>query len=381
MRKKKTSSPGLAQAQEIYHHRDRRARELKAKGEKLIGYLCCYPPLEILAAADLVPYRLLGSMTEPITEADAYLETDVCPYVRSCFDLAVKGKYDFLTGVVIPHTCEPVEALWHIWDYHLHPPYCHYINVPHQVRPPSFQFFRQELDTFRRSLDQFTGNSITDQRLAETIDLYNQHRALLRELYRLRKQEQPLISGTEIAETIIATLSIPVTEGNELLRNIIPEVKQRGGLTPKGSARLLIYGGELDDVALIQMVEECGANVVTDDLCIGTRYFWHDVEKSGDLLTGLAVRYLDKIPCPRTHRMEKPRERYKYLLDLAREFKVNGVIFYMLKYCDSSGFDIPDLRDTLRAEGIPSLYLEHDYSLATLMPLKTRIQAFVEMIS
>lgn len=381
MSAKKSAHRGLAQAKELYQQRDRRVRELKAQGKKIIGYLCCYPPLEILAAADLVPYRLMGSMTEPITEADAYLETDICPYVRSCFDLAVKGKYDFLEGVVIPHTCEPIEFLWHIWDYHLHPRYCHYINVPHMARPASHQFFQQELGAFRRSVEQFTANAISDQRLAEVRDLYNHHRALMRELYSLRKQEPPLLSGTEVAETIIATLSIPVREGNKLLRDIIQEVTGRYGAVQRASARLLIYGGEMDDVALIQMVEECGAQVVTDDLCIGTRYFWHDVEKTSDPWEGLAVRYLDKIPCPRTHRMEKPRERYKYILDLVREFRVNGVVFYILKYCDSFGFDIPDLRDSLRAEGIPSLYIEHDYNMATLMPLKTRVQAFVEMIS
>lgn len=381
MVREKAENKGLARAKEVYQSREKRVKELKAQGKKIIGYLCCYPPLEILEAADLVPYRIMGSMVEPITEADAYVETDICPYIRSCFDLAIKGKFDFLDGVIMPHSCEPVEAIYHVWEYYLHPSYCHYLNVPHLSRPASWEFFRGELNGFKKSVERFLGSPIPDYRLSQEIDFYNENRALLRELYHLRKLDPPLLSGREMTQILIATLSLPVKESNELLREALQEVPERRNCPHSKGARLLIYGSELDDIAFVELVEECGANVVIDDLCIGTRYFWHDVEKTPDPLAGLAVRYLDKIPCPRTHRMEKPRERYKYILDFARDFKVNGVIFYTLKYCDSLGFDLPDLRDCLKEIGLPVLYIEHDYNLATMMPLKTRVQAFVEMLT
>ncbi len=83
-----------------------RAKELKKEGKKLIGYICSLVPLEIITAAGCIPFRVRGDIQEPITKGDTLLETIVCPYYRSCFDLSVKQKYDFLSGMVIPHGCD-----------------------------------------------------------------------------------------------------------------------------------------------------------------------------------------------------------------------------------------------------------------------------------
>ncbi|MBP1696921.1 MAG: 3-hydroxyacyl-ACP dehydratase, partial [Deltaproteobacteria bacterium] len=82
-----------------------RARELKNEGKKVIGYVCSFVPLEVISASGAIPFRVRGNVHEPITKGDALLETIVCPYYRSIFDLSVKGKYDFLSGLVIPHGC------------------------------------------------------------------------------------------------------------------------------------------------------------------------------------------------------------------------------------------------------------------------------------
>ncbi len=107
-------SQGLTRVREIYYDRARRVKELKAEGKKVMGYLCIYPVLEMMTALDLVPYRILGDMREPITRADACLPTVACPFLRSCLDLGLKGKYDFLDGVVMAHICDVGEKTAHI---------------------------------------------------------------------------------------------------------------------------------------------------------------------------------------------------------------------------------------------------------------------------
>ncbi len=52
----------LARAQEIYNYRSRQAREIKQAGRKVLGYFCCYPPLEIMSALDSSPMRILGDI-------------------------------------------------------------------------------------------------------------------------------------------------------------------------------------------------------------------------------------------------------------------------------------------------------------------------------
>jgi benzoyl-CoA reductase/2-hydroxyglutaryl-CoA dehydratase subunit BcrC/BadD/HgdB len=100
------TNKGLARASEIYRDRSSRAKELRAGGKKIMGYPCLYPPIELLTAFDLIPYRMFGDMKEPITKADSYLPTVVCPFLRSLLVLGIKGQHSFLDGVVMAHTCD-----------------------------------------------------------------------------------------------------------------------------------------------------------------------------------------------------------------------------------------------------------------------------------
>lgn len=380
------NSRGLTRAKEIYRNRDRRVRELKDQGKKIVGYVCCYPTLELMTAAGCVPYRVMGKATEPITEADTYLETILCGFIRSCFDTGIKGQLDFLDGLVSPHSCDTVEKVFDIWRYYLKPPYSFFLDVPHMTHPASYIFFAAQLHSFQKSLEGLSGAKITPQGLREAIRLHNHHRALMRELYGLRKEDPPLLTGTEMTEVIIAAMSLPVEESSALLTEVIREVKQRQEPPPRRKARLLIWGGPMDNTALVQLIEQSGANVVMDDTCIGSRHYWADVESDPEPLEALTRRYLDKIVCPRTYR-DSPgnhqadiENRFGYLRDFARDFKVNGAILQVIRFCDIHEYDAPDVRDYLKECGLPVLFIEHDYSAAALAPLATRIQAFLEMI-
>lgn len=371
---------------ELYQNRSGRAKELREQGEKVIGYFCAYAPLEMMTAAGFLPYRITGDVKEPITQADAYLETIMCPFIRSCFDIAMKGRYDFLDGLVVPHTCDTVQRIYDIWKYYRKPSYAHFVNVPHMVYPHSYKFFRAEMGTFKKSIEKFSGSEISEQHLRQAIELHNENRALLRQLCRLRKQEPPLLSGSEMTEIILTGMSIPVEEDNELLSSVIEEVTHRQERLERKAGRVLLYGAEVDDTTFIELIEDSGANVVMDDTCIGTRHYWHDVEITPDPLNGLTTRYLEKIRCPRTYRetlgshQADLENRFSYLKDYAAEFNVNGVVCYIIRFCDTHEFDVPDVRDYLQEAGLPVLHIEEDYNMAAPGRLQTRMQAFMEIM-
>jgi bzd-type benzoyl-CoA reductase N subunit len=387
-----SESKGLTRVREIYQDRASRAKELKKEGKKVTGYLCIYPPLEILTAFDLVPYRILGNIREPITKADACLPTVVCPYIRSCLDLGLKGKYDFLDGVVMSHVCDVGEKSAHIWDIYLNPPYFYFIDTPHTTHKAAVTQHKELFKGFAKSLESFTGKKLTPEMLKEAIKTHNKQRALVRELYDLRKSSPPLISGTETLQVIIALMSLPVEEGNELLKQVINEVKERKDGPQKKRARLLIWGTIIDDIALVNMIENAGANVVMDDTCVGSRAYSSDVELTDDPLDGLAYHYLVELKCPRTFKeavfgetrknyMADLESRFGYVRDYAKEWNAKGVILQSVRYCDTHGYEVPGLKDYLDNIGLPSTYLEHDYTEAALAPLRTRTQAFLEVIS
>ena len=130
------------------------------------------------------------------------------------------------------------------------------------------------------TLEEFSGKKLDEGKLRDAIKLYNRRRALLRELYELRKSDPPLVSGTEITKVLVAGMGIPAAEHIELVQAFIAEVKNRPAPKADGLPRIFIWGNEIDDIAFIRLVEECGAHVVMDDLCTGTRFFWDDVPET-----------------------------------------------------------------------------------------------------
>ena len=370
----------------IYSQRSRRARELKAEGNRIIGYFCSYTPVEILTAAGLVPFRITGEATGSYPEADSCVEGILCPYVRSCFDMALRREYDFLDGFVVPHACDNIQKIYDIWRSVIRPPYAHFVNVPHTITGSSLKFFKEELKTFVRSLEKAFDVEIPPEQIRSAIQLHNENRRLVRNLYELRKPQPPFVKGSEVLKTLVASMSLPVQEANILLKDVIEQLRHRKEMPEKKPARLLIQGAEMDSSAFMELVEQLQANVVVDDLCIGTRAYWHDVELTSDPMDGLAARYLGGINCPRTF---KPRDgsyeqdlenRFGHLHKLIEEFNVNGVILDVMRYCDIFGFDVPDVQYYLKQLGIPVLYLEDSYDLNTVGQLRTRVQAFMEII-
>jgi len=382
------TSHGMKKIEWYYDNYGARARELTDQGERVMLYLCSFVPVEMLTAAGFIPFRIRGSVHEPITKGDTQLETIACPFMRSCFDLSLKGHYDFAEGVIIPHACDSMTRSYSVWRFSLGLPYSHFINLPHTARGPSMKFFQHELTTFRKSLERFTGKEITDEALAEAIDAYNANRDKAKALYELRKSDPPLVSGTEILKILTVGMSLPVWEANELFDEVLEELEQRTESSAEKEPRILVEGACVDNIDFMKLIEDSGANVVTDSLCIGTRDYWPHAETGIDPIESLAHRYLDKVNCPRTYREQKG-ESYEDDLEarfgdvgaLIREFSVDGVIMYLYKYCDPFGFEAPARKTYLDNLGVPSLYLEDEYSIGTIGRMRTRIQAFLEMMA
>jgi len=384
----KVAGRGLATANKYYQDYGGRARELKKQGQRIMGYLCALAPVEIISAAGFVPFRIKGDVNEPITKADSEMETIVCPLVRSCFDMSLKGKYEFLDGIIIPHACDSIARSYSTISYSLGLPYSHFVNIPHTTKDISREFFTAELGTFKESLARFAGKEVSDGSLAEAIQLNNSVKAKVRELYQFRKSDPPLISGTEVTKVLVASMGIPPVEASQLLDDVIDEVKNRTSLPVKKSPRIMVVGAEVDDIAFIKLIEDNGADVVVDSMCVGTRDYFFDIDTGQDPLGSIADYYLRKLNCPRTYREwtgqtyeEDLEARFGDIGSFVKDFKVDGVILYILKYCDPFGFEVPARMQYIQSLDTPVLYIEDEYSMSTIARLRTRVQAFLEILA
>jgi benzoyl-CoA reductase/2-hydroxyglutaryl-CoA dehydratase subunit BcrC/BadD/HgdB len=210
----------------------------------------------------------------------------------------------------------------------------------------------------------------------------------VRALYEFRKGDPPLISGTELIKVLTVGSSLPVHEANVLFDQVLAEVGRRGKAALRKGPRLLVDGACLDNIELIKLIEEIGGNVVADTLCNGARDYFPLADTGRDPIEALADRYLRKINCPKTYRENKTgtfegdvQSRFGDIGAYAKEFRVDGAILYIYKYCDPFGFEVPARKAYYKSINVPLLPLEDVYSAGTIGQLRTRIQAFLEMIS
>lgn len=368
----------LQSFRDIFHKRHAIAKTWKNKNKRPVtGSNSTYTPEEIIHAINALSVRILGSMETTTTLADAYLPRNTCSFARSTLDLALRSDYSYLDGFVTSNSCDNFGKTYDLWRYHTKIPYFHFINTPHTKTPKSHEFFYQEIVRFKEALEETFKTQTTNKALQDTIQLYNQSRSLLKKVYDLRKKEPPLISGVEALEIVLSSMLTPKKEHNELLKQLLKEIESRPD-PPKPGVRLLVTGSMMDTTHLLNIIETVGGIAVADDLCTGTRYFWNLIGADKDPLRAISERYLNKIPSPFMH--DQQRERFKHIKEMIKRYDVEAVIIFLLKFCDTHMFDAPILTQELQAEGIPVLNIEYEHTRSGIAPIKTRIEAFIEMV-
>ncbi len=360
-----------------YENRHDYARDWLAKnGGEVMGCFCSYAPEELIYAAGLLPVRMLGAH-EPQDVTEPHLFGMFCPFCRDVLAQGLKGRYDYMKGIMISQSCLHLRQSYASWRNHVPNSFSYYLPMPAKVQTEhSRPYLKGEFEKFKKALEEWTRKTITDEALRESAELHNENRRLLHEVYDLRKGPNPKVTGLEAMVLVASSFMVDKRDHNAEIKRILPELQSRT-LDGETGSRLMIIGSENDDTAFVKMVESVGATIVTDDHCTGSRYFWNLTEFNGDLMQSIANRYIDRPPCP-SKDWEK-RTRFPHILQMARDFKVDGAIVIQQKFCDPHECDMPVLIKYLKENDIPCLFLEFDVTVP-LGPMRIRVEAFLEIL-
>lgn len=359
--------------------RNRELVEWKERGGKVFGWLCTYVPEEVIHAAGVLPIRIVGYSQEiDLDDGNAYMYVNNCSFSRSCLQMGLSGEYDFLDGVVGGSTCDGARRLFDLWRQYVRTPFHHVLTVPRKYTERAHALYHREVLDLKEHLEKYLGSKITEEALYRSVLLYNESRELLRRLYDLRKQEKPPISGAETLEVLNASFRMSKETFNQWLTDLLSEVSHSERRF-FGRARLMLVGSVLTNAEFVRFIEEQGGMVVTDELCTSTRY-WGDpvvLDKGIPLTEAISRRYLNNFPCAR---MFPSEERFNRIIQAALDFGVDGVISETIRYCVPYAHDLPLLEKRLREHGIPMLSLDIEYGTSGSGQIKTRVQAFIEML-
>jgi benzoyl-CoA reductase/2-hydroxyglutaryl-CoA dehydratase subunit BcrC/BadD/HgdB len=353
-------------------------KDWKARGKRVIGYVGPGAPEEMIHAAKMLPLRVSGD-NEPVPtdKVDAYLMPNVSTFARSVFQTVLDGKWDFLNGVVSSVTNEGSRRMHDNWLAYKQRPYMDAIYLPLKQTEHAVDMYLADLEDWRNRISEFRGARIVDRDLRRSIEVYNRGRELMQQLYELRKRERPPVTGAETLEVVKAAARLPREQFNQLLEQLLDEIKRTGREIKKGK-RLMVIGSQLENSTWIEAIEALDAVVVTDELEAGTRYFWGTVDTKLPPMEALARYYISGRP-PGT-RIWPAGKRFEHIFNMVEQYRVDGVISEILRSDVEYGHDKLFLDKEMKERGIPILELDVEYGESGSGQMRTRVEAFLEML-
>lgn len=372
---------------ELKEHLAKRPLELRQaqeNGTKIIGYVPGgFMPEELVHAAGALPVGMVqGGSANAVTESAAYLPRWLDTYCRSQIGhrmLEDDSLYRMIDLLVAPITDVNVRAIADSFSFYTNLDTFRY-GVPHDKEEDSIGYYLGGLYILKERLEEVTGNKIDDDKLREAIYNYNRMRELLHAIGELRKSEVPPISARDFAWLNHASYLADISTLVKCLGSICEELKGQEGVHPK--TRLMVIGSTLamGDEKIFDLTEEAGGAIVMEEFAEGMRHYWEPVNINGDLMQSLCDRYFTKRIPPAWSR--PTRERVDFVKKMAKEYSVDGILWYQLMYRD--GYDIQSSYFTKVTEtemGLRMLKVESDYDPVEVGPLRTRVETFIDMIS
>ena len=370
----------------LQKHLEERPLELqrmKEQGVKVIGYTPGgYMPEELVYAAGAVPVGLIrGGSPEPIAESAAYMPRFFDTFCRAQIAYRMSGDdplYQMVDLLLVPITDNNVRAIADSWDFYSNVETFRF-GVPHDKEEDAFDYYLEGLHLLKDKLEKVTGNKIEDSKLGEAIALSNSMWESLEKISLLRQSSRPPLSGEEFVRLNHASFYADKPTLIECLQSLYKELKGKEGASPK--ARVLLTGSTLamGDYKILDLAQRAGAAVVVEEFAEGMRHYWERVNLNGDLMEALADRYFRRRVPPAWFRPS--RERIDFVMKLAKDFTVDGIIWYQLMYRESYDMQSFYFQRILEKEmGLRMLKVASDYDAAEIGPLSTRVETFIETI-
>ena len=350
----------------------------ESESMKMIGYACAYTPLVLIDAAGYTPFRILP-ISECPDQAGQMLHDNLCPHVKRILDRAISKDLPELHGVVFMNSCDAMRRLADAWERVRPDDKIILLDLPATADEAAVAFFAGELARLVKSLSAWSGRKITNSDIEKSIAGYNRLPPLFNQLRDRLRQAKLAGGSTRMQKLYNEAMTAPFDKSLASLQQAMeePELKD----SENDGIPVLLFGNVLADPEALTLFESCGARIVEDDLCTGSRLFapieWVN---SQDLFLQISRSLLSRPPCARTFDPARPLQMAEDVLTRARACGARAVIGQTIKFCDPYLDRLPAVRETLRKAGMPLLLLEGDCSLRSIEQQRTRIEAFIEML-
>lgn len=360
-------------------------KDFKQAGNRLVGFLCSYTPLEIIDAAGASSVALCGTSDEVIPEAEKVLPANLCPLIKSTYGFAYSEKcpFTYFSDMIVGETtCDGKKKMYELLSELKE---THILHLP-QGRDRAYESdgWYEECRLLLERLERLYGITIIDEDLRAAVARRNRLREAQLSMFELQALEPPAMTGVELMSTMFAgTFSFDIVSYTKKIEETVAarrsayEAGERP--VPADAKRILITGCPVGGVInkIGRTIETNGGVIVCMDDCSGERTARMMVDENApDILRAISDRYLDincSVMTPNDGRMENT-------LTMCEKYHVDGVVENVLTACHTFNVESARMQKVVEGAGIPYLKIETDYSAGDQGQIDTRIAAFIETL-
>jgi benzoyl-CoA reductase/2-hydroxyglutaryl-CoA dehydratase subunit BcrC/BadD/HgdB len=379
---------------DFFGQREKELRDFKAQGGKVIGFACMFAPIELILAAGAIPIRIDSGFYNPSKIGDRIVPVEVCPVVRSMIGLAMADLYPYLNMcdvLISPNSCdgktkvcEILNDSFPVWE----------MNVPRvKDTPQAKTYWLEQVKEIKGKIEKLTGTSISGKAMRSAIETTLKATAAARRLQEFRKGS-PVISGRDAMlvdqMSYFDDIRRWTEKTDQLCDELEKKVAEKSYVAPEDTPRILLTGSPMiwpDCWKIPNLIEESKPQglIVADEFCSGDRIFYDpvgvDEGSAGDMLKAIAERYILPCTCPCFTSEEGNQDRIDKLQTMLKDYKVSGVIYHVIRGCHLYAMEYMRLKRLFEKVNIPIYYLDTEYSREDSGQMKTRIEAFLEMLA
>jgi len=351
---------------------------MTAESKRSVGFTCAYTPVALVDAAGFVPTRILPLGTWP-DRAGGVLHDNLCPHVKRILDSLMQEAPRGLAGAVVMNSCDAMRRLVDGWQRVRPGDRVVLVDMPVARDARGEEFFREQLLALAGILEGWGGEAVPREKLLRSVERTNRLARLLEALRARIRDGTVRMSAAELQA--LYNRASTESPGSAIRMVEAALARQAEGGEDRGGVPVLLFGNVLPDPEALALFESCGARVVSEDLCTGSRLFQPlELDLAGDPWLELSRAILGRKPCARTLDAGRPGKLAGEVLEMARACGARGVIGHTVKFCDPYLARLPGVRETLREAGLPLLVLEGDCTMRSMGQQRTRIEAFIEML-
>jgi benzoyl-CoA reductase/2-hydroxyglutaryl-CoA dehydratase subunit BcrC/BadD/HgdB len=361
--------------------------EQKKKGKKIIGTFCTMVPEELIYAAGAIPVRLCSGCNDAIKPGEEAYPRDACSLIKSSMGFAVADNafFSLCDTVIIPSSCDGKKKMGELLNNYA-PVWP--MNLPgDKERSLAKKYWLSETRILKQRLEKLTGKKISKAALKNAILLLHRRGDVIKRLMEIRKSAVPVISGSDsflvMQACFFDSIERWIRKTTELCSELEQNIKEKRMIKPENALRILITGAPiiLPNFKIPEIIESLKAHIAMDETCAGSQLYYASVEvdewNMADMMKAISEHYLMPSVCPC---FIKSEDRIDQLLNLVKEYRIDAVIYHTLRLCLLFDIESFKIKDVMEQESIPFLLLNTDYSKEDKEQLRTRIEAFIEVI-